>query len=78
MYSRRKKFSPFKAGETKDIDYKDPILSKYVMEGTGRILPRRITGTTAKFQRQVARAVKLAQHLFILPSSDKDVTRSDT
>ncbi len=67
---KRKKFCNFKAQETQQIDYKDiDLLKEYVME-TGRIVPSRITGTSAKYQRQLARAVKLARYLALLPYCD--------
>lgn len=67
---KRKKFCNFKAQEVNEIDYKDiDLLKEYVME-TGRIVPSRITGTSAKYQRQLARAVKLARYLALLPYCD--------
>jgi len=67
---KRKKFCAFKAQETQAIDYKDvDLLKEYVME-TGRIVPSRITGTSAKYQRQLSRAVKLARYLALLPYCD--------
>ena len=51
----------------KYIDYKDPnFLLKFVNE-QGKILPRRLTGNSAKFQRKVAQAIKKARHLALLP-----------
>lgn len=69
-YFRRKKFCSFKAKGIEEIDYKDlDLLKDYVME-TGRIVPSRITGTSAKYQRQLAKAVKLARYLALLPYCD--------
>lgn len=69
-YFRRKKFCAFKAQNVKEIDYKDlEILKEYVME-SGRIVPSRITGTSAKYQRQLARAIKTARYLALLPYCD--------
>ncbi len=69
-YFRRKKFCPFKAQGVKEIDYKNiDILRDYIME-SGRIVPSRITGTSAKYQRQLARAIKLARYLALLPYCD--------
>ena len=63
----RKKFCRFKRLGIKYIDYKDPkFLIKFVNE-QGKILPRRITGNSLKFQRRVATAIKRARHLAILP-----------
>jgi small subunit ribosomal protein S18 len=63
----RKKYCRFKKMGIKYIDYKDAnFLLKFVNE-QGKILPRRITGTSLKYQRKVARAVKRARHLALLP-----------
>ncbi|MBU2203708.1 MAG: 30S ribosomal protein S18, partial [Gammaproteobacteria bacterium] len=52
------------------IDYKDTaVLKNYVTE-SGKIVPSRITGTSAKYQRQLARAIKRARYLALLPYSD--------
>jgi small subunit ribosomal protein S18 len=64
---RRKKYCRFKRAGIKYIDYKDPEFLKKFLNEQGRILPRRITGTSLKFQRRVARAVKRARHLALLP-----------
>lgn len=62
-----KKYCRFKKSGIKYIDYKDPnFLLKFVNE-QGRILPRRITGTSLKFQRRLALAIKRARHLALLP-----------
>ncbi len=69
-YFRRKKFCAFKADGAKEIYYKDiDTLREYVME-SGRIVPSRITGTSAKYQRQLAKAIKLARYLALLPYCD--------
>lgn len=61
----RKKNSPLKPGE--QINYKDVRrLQRFLTEG-GKILPRRATGLTAKQQRQIARAIKRARHIALLP-----------
>lgn len=63
----RKKYCRFKKSGIKYIDYKNgDFLLKFVNE-QGKILPRRITGTSLKYQRKVAEAVKRARHLAILP-----------
>ncbi len=63
----RKKFCRFKKNRLKHVDYKDSdFLLKFVNE-QGRLLPRRITGTSLKFQRKVATAVKRARHLALMP-----------
>ena len=69
-YLRRKKFCRFTADQVKEIDYKDlETLKQYISE-TGKIIPTRITGTSARYQRQLTRAVKRARFLSLLPSSD--------
>ncbi|PRY04959.1 small subunit ribosomal protein S18 [Pontibacter ummariensis] len=63
----RQKYCRFKKSGIKYIDYKDGnFLLKFVNE-QGKILPRRLTGTSLKFQRKVAQAVARARHLAILP-----------
>ena len=69
-FFRRKKFCRFTAEGVKEIDYKDiQTLKNYVTE-TGKIVPSRITGTRARYQRQLATAVKRARFLALLPYSD--------
>jgi len=64
---KKKKYCRFKKAGIKYIDYKDAnFLLKFVNE-QGKILPRRITGTSMKYQRKVARAIKRARHLAIMP-----------
>jgi small subunit ribosomal protein S18 len=63
----RKKYCRFKKSGIKYIDYKDAnFLLKFVNE-QGKILPRRLTGTSLKFQRKVSQAVKRARHIALLP-----------
>jgi small subunit ribosomal protein S18 len=67
---RRRKFCRFTADNVEEIDYKDlNILKQYVGE-SGKIVPSRITGTKAKYQRQLATAVKRARFLSLLPYTD--------
>lgn len=67
----RKKFCRFTADGVKKIDYKDlDTLKAYITE-TGKIVPSRITGTSAKYQRQLANAVKRARYLALLPYTDQ-------
>ncbi|MEK9806710.1 MAG: 30S ribosomal protein S18 [Halieaceae bacterium] len=69
-FFRRRKFCKFTAEGVKEIDYKDlETLKQYVTE-TGKIVPSRITGTKAKYQRQLATAVKRARYLALLPYTD--------
>ena len=65
--NKNKKYRRFKKLGIKYIDYKDPdFLLKFINE-QGKLLPRRITGTSLKFQRKIAVAVKRARHLALLP-----------
>ena len=69
-YFRRRKFRKFTAEGTKEIDYKDlETLKAYVSE-TGKIVPSRITGTKARYQRQLATAIKRARYLSLIPYTD--------
>jgi small subunit ribosomal protein S18 len=69
-FFRRRKFCRFTAEGTIQIDYKDlETLKAYVTE-TGKIVPSRITGTKAKYQRQLATAVKRARYVALLPYTD--------
>lgn len=63
----RKKYCRFKKNGIKYIDYKDAEFLKKFLNEQGNILPRRITGTSLKYQRKVAQAVKKARHLALLP-----------
>ena len=64
---KKKKYCRFKKAGIKYVDYKDAeFLNKFLNE-QGKILPRRLTGTSQKFQKKVATAVKRARHLAILP-----------
>ena len=64
---KKSKYCRFRKNRIKYIDYKDPkFLIKFVNE-QGKILPRRVTGTSLKFQRKVAKAVKRARHLALMP-----------
>ncbi|MGD8595021.1 MAG: 30S ribosomal protein S18 [Gammaproteobacteria bacterium] len=69
-YFRRKKFCRFTAEGVKEIDYKDLNTLKSFITETGKIVPSRITGTNARYQRQLARAIKRARYIALLPYSD--------
>lgn len=64
---KRKKYCRFKKNGIKYVDYKDPDFLKKFLNEQGKILPRRLTGTSLKYQRRVATAVKRARHLALLP-----------
>jgi small subunit ribosomal protein S18 len=70
-FSRRRKFCRFTAEGVKQIDYKDlSTLKQYITE-TGKIVPSRITGTKAFYQRQLSAAIKRARYLALLPYTDQ-------
>jgi small subunit ribosomal protein S18 len=70
-YSRRKKMCYFTANKLKEVDYKDVgLLRKFIMDN-GKIVPSRITGTKAKYQRALSNAVKLARFVALLPYTDR-------
>ena len=69
-FFRRKKFCRFTAEGVEEIDYKDlATLNSYVTE-PGRIIPCRNTGTKARYQRQLTRAIKYARYLALMPYCD--------
>ena len=69
-FFRRRKFCRFTAEGIESIDYKDlDILKEYISE-TGKIVPSRITGTKAKYQRQLSMAIKRARFLALVPYTD--------
>lgn len=73
-FFRRRKYCRFTAEGVKEIDYKDiNTLRQYITE-TGKIVPSRITGTKAHYQRQLATAVKRARFLALLPYTDNHNT----
>lgn len=64
---KRKKVDPFAGDKINIIDYKDvALLKKYISE-RGKILPRRVTGTSAKAQRKLTLAIKRARNIALLP-----------
>ena len=64
---KKKKYCRFKKAGIKYVDYKDAEFLKKFLNEQGKILPRRLTGTSQKLQKKVATAVKRARHLAILP-----------
>ena len=69
-FSRRKKFCRFTAEGVKQIDYKDIAVLKEFINENGRIIPARITGTKARYQRQLSVAINRARFLALLPYTD--------
>jgi small subunit ribosomal protein S18 len=68
---KRKKFCRFTAEGVKQIDYKDVDVLKEFLQENGKIMPARITGTKARYQRQLSVAIKRAQFLALLPYTDR-------
>ena len=66
-FKRRKKTCYFTDNKVKKIDWKDADLLKRFISERGKILPRRITGTKAIYQRELATAIKRARHMALLP-----------
>ena len=69
-FFRRRKFCRFTAEGVNEIDYKDLNTLKAYVSETGKIVPSRITGTKAKYQRQLSTAIKRARYLALLPYTD--------
>ena len=69
-FFRRRKFCRFSAEGVADIDYKDIATLKNYITESGKIVPSRITGTSAKYQRQLSTAIKRARFLALLPYTD--------
>ncbi|QCI19072.1 30S ribosomal protein S18 [Buchnera aphidicola] len=70
-YFRRRKFCRFTAEGIQEIDYKDIVMLKNYITENGKIVPSRITGTRAKYQRQLSKAIKKARYLALLPYTDQ-------
>ena len=69
-FVRRRKFCRFTAEGVTEIDYRDLEIRKGYISETGKIVPSRITGTKARYQRQLSEAVKRARYLALLPFTD--------
>ncbi|NIH16857.1 MAG: 30S ribosomal protein S18 [Buchnera aphidicola (Periphyllus lyropictus)] len=69
-YFRRRKFCRFTSEGIKKIDYKDIFILKNYITESGKIVPSRITGTKAKYQRQLSKAIKIARYLSLIPYTD--------
>jgi small subunit ribosomal protein S18 len=64
---KKEKYCRFKKYGIKYVDYKDPNFLMQFVNEQGKILPRRITGTSLKYQRKVSTAIKRARHLALMP-----------
>lgn len=69
-FFRRRKYCRFTAEGITEIDYKDLEILKANISETGKIVPSRITGTKARYQRQLATAIKQARYLALIPYTD--------
>lgn len=72
FHRAKRKACPFKSDVSLTIDYKDVQLLKRFLSPRGKILPSRITGVSARFQRKLARAIKRARHIALLPYQAED------
>ncbi len=70
-YFRRRRYCRFTAEGITQVDYKDLNLLKAFVSESGKIVPSRITGTKAKYQRQLTTAIKRARFLALLPYTDQ-------
>jgi len=70
-YFRRRRYCRFTAEGITEVDYKDINLLKAFVSESGKIVPSRITGTKAKYQRQLTTAIKRARFLALLPYTDQ-------
>ena len=70
QYFRRKKFCKFTADGVTEIDYKDLATLKQYISENGKIVPSRVTGTKAHYQRQLSTAIKRARFLALVPYTD--------
>lgn len=70
-FFRRRRYCRFTAEGIARIDYKDLNMLKGYITETGKIVPSRVTGTSARYQRQLAQAVKRARYIALLPYSDQ-------
>ncbi len=69
-FFRRRKFCKFTAEGVKEIDYKDLNTLRQYLTENGKIVPSRITGTKAKYQRMLTSAIKTARFLALIPYTD--------
>ena len=69
-FFRRRRYCRFTAEGFTEIDYKDLDTLKANVSETGKIVPSRITGTKARYQRQLATAIKRARYLALIPYTD--------
>lgn len=71
QFVRRRKYCKFTAEGIQEVDYKDLAILKDFITETGKIIPSRVTGTKARYQRQLTTAIKRARYLALLPYTDQ-------
>lgn len=71
QFTRRRKYCRFSAEGVKEVDYKEIAVLKDFITENGKIIPSRVTGTKAKYQRQLSTAIKRARYLALLPYTDQ-------
>lgn len=71
QFVRRRKYCRFTAENIQEVDYKDLAILKDFITETGKIIPSRVTGTKAKYQRQLTTAIKRARYLALMPYTDQ-------
>src|SRR5690606_14055 len=71
QFVRRRKYCKFTAEGIQEVDYKDIAILKDFITETGKIIPSRVTGTKARYQRQLTTAIKRARYLALLPYTDQ-------
>ena len=70
-YFRRRRYCRFTEEGIEEVDYKEIAILKDFITETGKIVPSRVTGTKAKYQRQLSTAIKRARYIALLPYSDR-------
>lgn len=71
QFLRRRKYCRFTAEGVDEVDYKDIAVLKDFITETGKIIPSRVTGTKARYQRQLSTAIKRARYLALMPYTDQ-------
>lgn len=71
QFFRRRRYCRFTEEGIEEVDYKDISILKDFITETGKIVPSRVTGTKAKYQRQLSTAIKRARYIALLPYSDR-------
>ena len=73
VFQNRNKFCFFKENGINDIDYKDVKLLRRFVNDQGKIMPRRVTGTSSKMHRKLVRAIKRARSIALMPYVQRGV-----